>query len=94
MAFAKWCHVCTRDPNWGTLGRQEAERTNLTTAPPGRALEFLKTNIRAYLCLKGYHLYYQWTQTESYGGNTFNAVYKIQLTIYKIPKLLMSLVIK
>ena len=36
MAFAKRCHIRTWDPNWRTPGRQEAERVNLTAAPPGR----------------------------------------------------------
>ena len=34
--FAKWCHVRTWDLNQRTLSCQEAERVNLTTAPPGR----------------------------------------------------------
>ena len=33
--YAKRCHVCTRDPNWRTLGCREAEHANLTAAPPG-----------------------------------------------------------
>ena len=36
MAFAKQCHVHTRDPNRRTLGCPEAERVNSTAAPPGR----------------------------------------------------------
>ena len=31
--FAKRCHVRTQDPNWQTLGHQEAECANLTTVP-------------------------------------------------------------
>ena len=34
MAFAKWCHVRTLDPNWGTPAA-ELERGNLTAAPQG-----------------------------------------------------------
>ena len=36
MAFAKRCHVRTRDPNQKTLGCQEGERVNLTSVPPSR----------------------------------------------------------
>ena len=36
MAFAKRCHVHTRDPNRRTPGCREAEHVNLTDAPPGR----------------------------------------------------------
>ena len=39
MAFAKLCHVRTQDPNRQTLGRQGAERPNLTAAPLGRPLQ-------------------------------------------------------
>ena len=35
MAFAKRCHVCTRDPGRGTLGHQGSEGANLTDVPPG-----------------------------------------------------------
>ena len=35
MAFAKRCHVCTRDLNRRTPGHKEAERVHLTAAPPG-----------------------------------------------------------
>ena len=38
MAFAKWCHVHTRDPNQWTPGRQETERANLTAVPLGQPL--------------------------------------------------------
>ena len=38
MAFAKQCHVRTRDLNRRTPGCREAERVNLTTAPLGRPL--------------------------------------------------------
>ena len=38
MAFAKQCHVCTRDPNQRPLGCREVEHANLTAAPPGRPL--------------------------------------------------------
>ena len=34
MAFAKRCHVRTRHLNRRTPGRREAERVNLTSAPP------------------------------------------------------------
>ena len=40
MAFAKWCHVRTRNPNRQTPGCQEAVHVHLTAAPPGRPLEF------------------------------------------------------
>ena len=36
MAFAKWCHVCTWDPNRRTPGCREAEYVNLLAAPLGR----------------------------------------------------------
>ena len=36
---AKWCHVLTRDLNQRTSGRREAERGNLTAAPPGQPLK-------------------------------------------------------
>ena len=39
MAFAKWCHVPSRDLNWRTAGCQEAECVHLTAVPPGRPLE-------------------------------------------------------
>ena len=50
MAFAKQCHVCTRDPNPRTPGRQEAERANLTAAPPGQPLQgqFYKNQNKKY----------------------------------------------
>ena len=35
---ARRCHVHTRELNWQTLGRQEAECANLTAAPPGRPI--------------------------------------------------------
>ena len=47
MAFAKRCYVLTQDPNQWTSGCQEAERPNLTDAPPGRPLwhMFLKRSL-------------------------------------------------
>ena len=36
MAFAKQCHVRSRNPNRRTPGRGEVERAHLTAAPPGR----------------------------------------------------------
>ena len=36
MAFAKRCHVCTRDPNRRTPACRAAEHAHLTAAPPGQ----------------------------------------------------------
>ena len=41
MAFAKWCHVGTWDPNRQTPGHREAECANLSAAPLGRPLGVL-----------------------------------------------------
>ena len=49
MAFAKRCHVHTWDPNWQTLGHQEVERVNLTTAPLGWPLKGKFVALKAYI---------------------------------------------
>ena len=73
MAFAKWGHVLIQDPNRRTPGRWEAEHVTLTTAPPGRPLDFLITDSLEFLfrivrnyklsnffgCI--YNCYYQWS---------------------------------
>ena len=41
MAFAKQCHVRTRDLNWWTPGLREVEHAHLTAAPPGWPLHFI-----------------------------------------------------
>ena len=41
MAFAKWCHIRTWDPNQRTPGCQEGEHVNLTAAPPGWPWSFV-----------------------------------------------------
>ena len=43
MAFAKQCHVRTRDLNRRAPGHQEAEHVNLTAAPPGGLSQQLLT---------------------------------------------------
>ena len=52
MAFAKWCHVCTWDPNQWTPGRWEAKRANLTAVPPGQP-RVRSISISGFLQLKG-----------------------------------------
>ena len=42
--LAKWCHVCTRDPNWRTPGHREAECANLTAAPAPEFSNLYKSN--------------------------------------------------
>ena len=72
--------TCSSILAWEILGQR-----SLACYSPRGCTESDMTEVTQHAmawCLKGYHLYYQQTQTASYEDNAFSAVYKVLLTIY------------